>query len=80
MARLPDVPDDAIPEELREMAEAQRRHYGTLLNSLRMTAYVPHVALGQAAMTRELARSHRIPRRLSSLVNLRVAAIVGCPQ
>lgn len=79
MARQPDVRDEDFPEELREMAAAQRKHYGTVLNSLRQTAHAPRVALGQAAMSRELARSRKIEPRLSYLLNLRVAAIVGCP-
>ncbi|MDI3305764.1 MAG: hypothetical protein QJR07_09305 [Acetobacteraceae bacterium] len=79
MARLPDVPDAEIPSSLRALADAQVRLYGTVLHSLRQTAHAPHVALGQAAMSRELSRINRIDRRLNALLNLRVAAIVGCP-
>ena len=78
MARLPDVPDSEIPQEMREIVEAQRKHYGCVLNSARQLAYAPRVAIGAAAMTRELARSRQIEPRLSALLNLRIAAIVGC--
>ena len=79
MARLPDVRDDEWPEELRDTAEAQLKAYGTILNSTRQAAHAPRVALGASAMSRELARSRLVPPRVAHLVNLRVAAIVGCP-
>jgi len=79
VARLPDVPDADIPSSLRDLADAQVRIYGTVLNSLRQTAHAPNVALAAAAMSRELSRGMRTSRRLHALLNLRVAAIVGCP-
>ncbi|HUZ01369.1 MAG TPA: hypothetical protein VMU89_13545 [Thermomicrobiaceae bacterium] len=79
MGRLTDVPDDGMPMELEEMAAAQRRHYGTVLNSLRQTAHAPRVPLGASAMGRELGRSGKLGPRMTALLNLRVAAIVGCP-
>ena len=79
MARLSDVADATWPEELREMAAAQVKAYGVVLHSTRQAAHAPRVALGAAAMSRELARSRLVPARLVALVNLRVAAIVGCP-
>lgn len=79
MGRLADVPDDRMPPELEEMAAAQRRHYGMVLNSLRQTAHAPRVPLGASAMGRELGRAGQLGSRLSALLNLRVAAIVGCP-
>ena len=78
MARLPGVPDSEIPPEMQEIVEAQRKRYGCVLNSARMLAYAPRIAIGANAMTRELARSRQIDPRLSTLLNLRVAAIVGC--
>lgn len=78
MARLPGVPDCKIPPEMQEIVEAQRRRYGVVLNSARQLAYAPRVAIGASAMSRELARSRQIEPRLSTLLNLRVAAIVGC--
>lgn len=79
MARLPDVPDAEIPADLHGLADAQVRMYGTVLNSLRQTAHAPNVALAGAAWAREMSRGMRASRRLSSLLNLRVASIVGCP-
>ena len=79
MARLPDVPEDEIPGELAELVAAQRKQYGMVNNSLRQTAYVPPIALAASAMGRSFTRSKQIPAPLASLINLRVAAIVGCP-
>lgn len=79
MGRLPDISGEAMPDELREMVDAQERHYGAVLNSLRQTAHSPGVVLAASAMSRDLARAVRTPSRLSALLNLRVAAIVGCP-
>lgn len=79
MGRLPDVPDEEMPSELVDMAAAQRRHYGTVLNALRQSAHAPRAALGASAHSRELGRSGMLGPRLSALLNLRVASVVGCP-
>lgn len=79
MAWLPGVPDDEIPDSLAQMADGQRRAYGSVLNSLRQSARIPEVALGMSEMGKALSRSHKVEPRLSRLLNLRVAAIVGCP-
>ncbi len=63
---------------MQEIVEAQRKRYGVVLNSARQLAHAPRVAIGASAMSRELTRSGRIQPRLSALLNLRVAAIVGC--
>lgn len=79
MAWLPEVADDEMPEELADTVAAQRKVYGEVLNSTRLSAHVPHIALGSGAMSRAFSRSGRTPRQLTNLLNLRVAAIVGCP-
>ena len=79
MARLPDVTDDELADELRPLADAQRKRYGAVLNTLRQSAYAPNVAQGATEMGKALGRSRRITTRLDYLLNLRVAAIVGCP-
>lgn len=80
MVFLPGVPDDEIPDSLAQMADGERRAYGTVLDSLRLSAYIPEVTLAKAEMGKALSRSHKIEPRLSRLMNLRVAAIVGCPR
>ncbi|HET7036785.1 MAG TPA: hypothetical protein VFI42_13955 [Thermomicrobiaceae bacterium] len=79
MARLPDVPDEAMAPELAPQINAQLKEYGTTLNSLRQAAHTPPIALASPTMGRAISRSGQIPPRLVSLVNLRVAATVGCP-
>ncbi len=79
MAWLPGVEDDAMASEVAKLAEAQVKAYGTVLNSLRMTAHTPAIASGAAAMSRGFSRSSVVSARLSHLLNLRVGAIVGCP-
>lgn len=79
MAWAPEVSDDAMPDELADMVAAQRAHYGTVLHSTRMSAHIPAVALAAGGMGRAFSRSGRTARRLAHLLNLRVAAIVGCP-
>ena len=59
---------------------AQLKEYGRTLNSLRQSAHTPPIALASPAMGRAISRSGQIAPLLASLVNLRVAAIVGCPQ
>jgi len=79
MPFLPDVSDAEFPSELEAVAEAQRKLYGKILNPTRQSAYVPHIALGVQALARSFTRSPKLPGRISELVNVRVAAIVGCP-
>jgi hypothetical protein len=79
MAWLPDVSDEEMPPELHDTVAAQLKAYGVVLNSTRQAAHVPAVALGTGAMSRAFSRSGKVSRRLSLLLNLRVAAIVGCP-
>ena len=80
MARLPDVPDEAMAPELAPLVDAQLKEYGRTLNSLRQSAHTPPIALASPAMGRAISRSGQIAPLLASLVNLRVAPIVGCPQ
>ena len=79
MPWLPPVPDDEMPAELDNTLAAQRKTFGTVLNSTRLAAHTPALDQGTGGMSRALSRSGRTPRRLSYLLNLRVAAIVGCP-
>jgi glutamine synthetase adenylyltransferase len=79
MAWLPDVPDEEMPAELQDMLAGQEKHYGAVLNSTRQAAHAPRVLLGTTEMSKAFARSHKVSKRLSHLLNLRVGAIVGCP-
>ena len=79
MAWLPGVDDDAMAPEVTKLAEAQVKGYGTVLNSLRMTAHTPAIATGAAAMSRRFTRGNTVSVRLGHLLNLRVGTIVGCP-
>lgn len=80
MGWLKDVPVEDMPAELQDSVTAQQKRYGTVLNSTRQGAHAPRVLLGAGAMSTALARSRKVSRRLAHLLNLRVAAIVGCPQ
>lgn len=79
MPWVPEIADDEMPVELAETIAAQYQTFGTVLNSTRVAAHVPALVAGTGAMGRAFSRSGLVPRRMSSLVNLRVAAIVGCP-
>lgn len=79
MPHLPDVQDADFPGELDAVADAQRKRYGMVLNPTRQSAYVPHIALGVQALARSFTRSPQLSGRISELLNVRVAAIVGCP-
>jgi hypothetical protein len=79
MAWLEDVDDDQMPEMLADTLKTQRKIYGTVLNSTRQVAHVPHIVLGAGDMSRSFTRSKQVPARLAHLLNLRVGSIVGCP-
>lgn len=79
MAWLKDVSDAEMPESLADTVKAQKKHYGTVLNSTRQSAHTPQIVLGSGAMSRGLTRNSKVSKRLSHLLNLRVGSIVGCP-
>ena len=79
MAWLEDVSDEQMPDSLADVVKAQIKGYGTVLNSTRQVAHVPHIQFGANEMGKGFNRSPQVPARLSSLLNMRVGSIVGCP-
>ncbi len=79
MPFLPDLQDDEFPAAMTDAVEAQIKAFGFVLNSTRIVGHTPHINEAAGGLSRATSRNRQIPRRLHALINLRVAAIVGCP-
>lgn len=79
MPWIDNVAEDQMPEMLADTVKAQKQNFGTILNSTRKMAHAPHIQLGANGMGKAFGRSKQVPARISSLLNLRTGAIVGCP-
>lgn len=79
MARLRPLTTDEVAEPVRHWLETAARAYGTPLIPSGIQAYSPPILEASRALSAAPARSGSLPAELRSLVNLRVAQMVGCP-
>lgn len=79
MPHLPEIQDDEFSAAMQPAVDAQRKAFGFVLNGTRIMGHAPHVNDAAGALSRATARNRAIPKRMHSLLNLRTAAIVGCP-
>jgi len=78
MPRVPLLtPSDADPVT-RAMLVAARRRLGVVPDSWAAAAHHRQLLMGQAAFELALERSHAVEQRLTDLISLRAAAVVGC--
>ncbi len=79
MARIPEVDPDAVDAYAAAVFEAQRRHYGRPLENHLLYARRPGLLKAVRGMWAGLAQAPTLPETLVSLVNVRVAGLIGCP-
>ncbi|TMB04576.1 MAG: hypothetical protein E6J70_03745 [Deltaproteobacteria bacterium] len=79
MARLPAVPEDAAPEEVRAVYRAVKEKYGKLVSPVAVAAHHPEVFRAYTGFEAGLARAGRVEPRLKTLALLKAAALIGCP-
>ena len=78
--RIPPVDIDALPDDLREVLDEQRKRYGAPLYPYLF--YARNAAYFRAARTMWATiqeATERVPGTLRALLNRRVASWNGCP-
>jgi hypothetical protein len=78
MPRLPELDADNAPPAARPLFERDLNVYGQVLNSTRLAAYRPEIAVAAKQLGAAVAGG-QIDAQLRLLLNVRVASLVGCP-
>lgn len=79
MPRVSEIEDAGGDPMLQRLFEAEERTFGHLLNPTKVLAHCPPILEAAKLLGASIARSGRLPERLTSLVYTRVAQINGCP-
>ena len=70
--------EDAAPQ-VRAIMERNLETFGRVLPSTEVYGHAPSIQEGAQALNAGITAAGRISPQLRSLMNVRVAAIVGCP-
>ncbi len=79
MGRLVPLDRTNAPLEAQPLFDADVARYGEPLNTTRIAAYSPGIAIAAKALGAAVANAGLIPAQLRFLINVRVAGLVGCP-
>jgi hypothetical protein len=79
MTRIDRVSDAAASPAAKEAFERVERALGNVPDPLRVTAHSDAILQAYMGFERFLARAGRVDAKLKSLVNLKTAALIGCP-
>lgn len=79
MARLRPLGLDEVDPRVRGFLAQDVERYGFVSPTSGVYSYAPTVFEGAKALDAGITQAGGIPRQLRALVNLRVAAQVGCP-
>ncbi len=79
MPRIPDVDRSTIPTRIDAALSAQEDRWGAPLANHLLYARRPTIFNGMRSMWAGLSASGLLEPGLIALVNLRVAALIGCP-
>ena len=79
MARIRPLKEEEVPPESRVHFQRNRNAFGTVLNNTGFYAYCPPVLDAATALGAAVEKSGLLPGQLRSLLNVRVASMIGCP-
>src|SRR5262249_58413160 len=79
MSRIAPVPPQLAPPDVRAVYESATRKYGQLPIPVAVTAHHPEVFAAYTGFERAFRRASKLEARLSTLVVVKVASLVGCP-
>jgi alkylhydroperoxidase family enzyme len=79
MSRIAPVPPQLAPPEVRAVYESATRTFGRLPLPVAVTAHHPEVFAAYTGFERAFRRASKVDARLTTLVVVQVAALVGCP-
>lgn len=79
MARIRPLREEEADPGSRVHFERDRTAFNTVLNSTGISAYCPPILNATKVLGAAIEQSGRLPRELRCLLNVRAAAMVGCP-
>lgn len=79
MARIEGLEGKQASPVTRVLARVAKRKWGRVTEMMKITAHVPKVAAGWAAMELLLDRSTLVERKLRKLAAVKTAMQLGCP-
>ena len=79
MMRIRLLKEDEVAPESRIHFQRDRAAFGTVLNSTGLYAHCPPILDAAKSLGAAVEQSGRLPRQLRCLLNVRAAAMVGCP-
>jgi AhpD family alkylhydroperoxidase len=79
MPRLQPPRSEAVGDRTRAIFDAVKSRYGAVLEPIAVTALNPEVLEAYFGFEIAFARARQLPERLRELVNLKTAALLGCP-
>ncbi len=79
MARIPEVDPDKVDSYAAAVFEAQRRRFGQALENNLLYARRPPIHKAVRGMWAGLEQSPTLDATLVTLLNVRVAGLIGCP-
>jgi len=79
MPRIPPLDREHASSEAHSLFDRDTEVFGEPLNSTRIAAYRPAVAIAAKRLGQAVAESGLISDQLRLLMNVRIAGLVGCP-
>jgi len=79
MARIAPVRTENPPPDLEAAFNMDLERDGVVLNTTRIAGHLPSVLLAVKQLGRAVAQSGHVPAQLRTLMNVRVARLIGCP-
>jgi alkylhydroperoxidase/carboxymuconolactone decarboxylase family protein YurZ len=79
MVRIRPLSIDDVPPPSRRHFEGDKTLFGEALNSTRALAHCPRILDAAKAMGSGVMRSGHLSEELRCLINIKAAAMLGCP-
>jgi hypothetical protein len=79
VSRIPPLDRDSAAPEAWPLFDRDAVRYGQPLNTTRIAAYRPEIAVAAGRLGQAVAKSGLIDDQLRLLINVRIAGLVGCP-
>ncbi len=79
MERIRPLKEKDVSPESQVHFQRDRTLFGTVLNSTGIYAHCPPILHAAKVLGAAIEQSGRLPRELRCLINVKAAALVGCP-
>jgi len=79
MPRIEGIPEEKAAPFTRKLIEQNLAQFGHVLPGVGIVGHAPTIQEGAQALNQGITKAGRISQQLRSLMNVRVALMVGCP-